>query len=155
MLSASVDKSKLRVYALNMLQTNPCACTNLRRAARAITHLYDRALEPAGLKVTQFAMLRAVLRRGPASISELAAETHLERTTFGRNVALLERDGLVALSPGDDQRQRTVTLTGRGKRAVDTAIPLWEQTQERVTKTLGRSRLEQLTVLLVEVEALG
>ncbi len=138
-----------------MKQPSLCACTNLRRAARTLTHLYDRALEPAGLKVTQFALLRAALRHGPASISKLAAEVHLDRTTFGRNIALLERAGLVALSPGEDLRQRTVMLTGRGKRAVDTAVPLWEQVQEKVTKTLGRSRLDQLTTLLVEVEALS
>ncbi|HLQ27046.1 MAG TPA: MarR family transcriptional regulator [Acidiferrobacterales bacterium] len=136
-----------------MSKPSPCACTNLRRAARAITEFYDRNLEPAGLKVTQFSLLRSVLRAGPTSISALAEEVHLDRTTLGRNLAVLEREGLVALSPGRDQRERTVTLTHSGKRALDSAIPLWEQAQYKVMKALGRSGLDGLTSLLVKLEA--
>jgi len=136
-----------------MSQPSPCACTNLRRAARAITQFYDRSLEPAGLKVTQFSLLRSVLRAGPTSISALAEEVRLDRTTLGRNLAVLEREGLVSLSPGKDQRERTVTLTRSGKRALDSAIPLWEQAQHKVMKALGRGGVDDLTSLLVKVEA--
>jgi DNA-binding MarR family transcriptional regulator len=136
-----------------MRQPSSCACTNLRRAARAITQFYDRNLEPVGLKVTQFSLLRSVLRAGATSISALAEEVRLDRTTLGRNLAVLEGGGLVALSPGKDQRERTVTLTASGKRALDSAIPLWEQAQHKVTKALGRNGLNGLTSLLVKVEA--
>jgi len=118
-----------------------------------MTEFYDRNLEPAGLKVTQFSLLRSVLRAGPTSISALAEEVRLDRTTLGRNLAVLEREGLVALSPGRDQRERTVTLTLSGKRALDSAIPLWEQAQYKVTKALGKNGLDGLTSLLIKVEA--
>jgi len=36
-----------------------CLCANARRAALALTSLYDEALAPHGLKVTQFSLLRA------------------------------------------------------------------------------------------------
>ena len=77
-----------------MIRT-PCACTRVRRAARAITGVYDEALRDTGLKVTQFAMLRTIGRMEGTSISELAAEMALDRSTFGRNLIPLTRRGLV------------------------------------------------------------
>jgi DNA-binding MarR family transcriptional regulator len=132
-----------------------CHCINLRRAAQAITHLYDEALEPSGLKITQFSLLRAVQRRGPVSISALAEEMQLDRTTLGRNLHVLEREGLVSFSSGNDQRERTVLLTDAGKTAIATAKPLWEQAQTRITELVGKEQLETLTALLVKVQTIA
>ncbi len=132
-----------------------CHCINLRRAAQVITQLYDEALEPSGLKVTQFSLLRAVKRRGPVSISALAEEVQLDRTTLGRNLHVLEREGLVSFSPGDDQREHTVLLTDKGKAALAAAKPLWEQAQARIDEMLGKEQLETLTALLIKVQRIA
>ncbi len=42
-----------------------CACGRLRRASRALTQLYDDLMAPAGLRVTQFSLLRTLSREGP------------------------------------------------------------------------------------------
>lgn len=121
-----------------------CVCVNLRRATRALTQLYDSALAEAGVKVTQFSLLRAVERHEPAAITVLAEDLDLDRTTLARNVLPLQRDGFVTLAAGADQRVTEVRLTAKGRKAIAAALPLWEQVQDDIAQKLGRGRVDQL-----------
>lgn len=131
-----------------------CACTRVRRAARALTDAYDGALKPLGLKVTQFSLLRTVARMEGPSLTALAEEMALERSTLGRNVAVLERQGLVQLFGGFDLRERTVSLTPRAAKLLERAIPLWDKAQKRVERSLGTQGVSTLFDLLGKLEAL-
>jgi DNA-binding MarR family transcriptional regulator len=127
------------------LQTLPtCLCTNLRRTARAISNIYDTALAPCGIKITQFSLLRAVERREPVAISDLADDVVLDRTTLARNLAPLERDGLLILSTGADQRVTEVRLTRKGRDRIEKALPLWTATQAEVSRLLSPGRIAQI-----------
>lgn len=121
-----------------------CVCVNLRRATRALTQLYDAALADAGVKVTQFSLLRAIERNEPAAISALAEDLDLDRTTLSRNLLPLQRDRLVALAPGADQRVTEVRLTGKGRKAIADALPRWQHAQDDIAQRLGHERIEQL-----------
>ncbi len=134
-----------------MNTSSTCHCTAIRRAAQALTNLYDSALAPSGLKVTQFSLLRNIMRNEGVSISALASIVHLDRTTLGRNLHLLEREGLVALATGADSREHTVRLTEQGKAALATATPLWEQAQAKIDAALGKEQLDTLTTLLTQL----
>jgi DNA-binding MarR family transcriptional regulator len=136
-----------------MIQTK-CACTRVRRAARLLTDNYDEALKPLGLKVTQFSLLRTVARMEAPSLTALAQEMALDRSTLGRNVAVLQRAGLVDLSEGGDLRERTVSLTSKARRLLARAIPRWEEAQHRVDRTLGNQGVSTLFELLGRLEAL-
>ena len=133
---------------------SPCACSRLRRASRAITQLYDGALAPAGLRVTQLSLLRTLQRQGRLRIGELAAQNLLDRTALSRNLDPLAARKLVAVVPGRDARTREVTLTRRGSAAIASAAPLWESAQREVTRRIGRERLDDLYGVLREMEAL-
>ncbi len=132
-----------------------CACTRVRRAARAITKVYDDALADTGLKVTQFALLRAIQRVGEAHISRLAEATGLDRSTLGRNLRPLRESGLIGYDAGEDQRAVVFSLTPAGSRAIARALPRWERTQAHVGQRLGRERTAELFELLSQVEALA
>ncbi len=121
-----------------------CLCTNLRRTTRAISNIYDAALAPTGIKITQFSLLRAVERNEPIAISELAEDMALDRTTLARNLALLARDRLLVLSAGEDRRVTEVRLTQAGRKAIKTAMPIWSNTQQEVSRLLAPGRIEQL-----------
>ena len=79
---------------------NLCACFNLRKAMRTVTHLYDEALKPAGLRATQFTVLASTRNLGPVSVNQLAEKMVMDRTTLTRNLKPLERDGLIAVRQG-------------------------------------------------------
>lgn len=122
-----------------------CYCTQSRRIARALTDTYDQALAPSGLKVTQFSLLRMVARLGSPTIGALAGATGLDRSTLGRNLRVLQKDGWAALSTGDDERTRVITLTKAGTLAVQRALPLWEDAQAEVRAKLPPALLAALT----------
>ena len=113
-----------------------CYCTQSRRIARALTDAYDQALAPSGLKVTQFSLLRMVSRLQTPTISALAEATGLDRSTLGRNLRVLQKDGWAALSAGDDERTRFVSLTKAGVLAVQRAVPLWDGVQAEMREKL-------------------
>jgi DNA-binding MarR family transcriptional regulator len=127
-----------------MKRQTQCVCVNLRRATRALTQAYDSALAAAGVKVTQFSLLRAIERNEPAAITTLADDLDLDRTTLARNLLPLQRYRLVTLAAGADQRVTEVRLTAKGRKAIAAALPLWSQVQQDVAQKLGRDRVEQL-----------
>jgi DNA-binding MarR family transcriptional regulator len=131
-----------------------CLCANVRRAALALTSLYDEALAPHGLKATQFSLLRAIERRGDPNLTELAEATGLDRSTLGRNLRVLEGLGFVSLSPGEDQRDRVVALTANGRARLRAAARAWARLQEHLSGALGADA-EQLVAIARRVTALA
>ena len=130
-----------------------CACTCLRRAARAVTRVYDEAFRPMGYRATQVGILSALTGLGPVTLSELADETVTDRTTLTRNLQLLEKKGLICLECGDDRRERRVCMTKRGSELLRAAQPRWAQVQERMIHRVGRKRFERLVGDLLAVVA--
>jgi DNA-binding MarR family transcriptional regulator len=117
-----------------------CTCFNLRKAARAVTQLYDEFLRPANLRATQFSLLGVLAQVGTATITELADAAVMDRTTLKRNLELLEREGLVEIRPGTDARVREVSLTAAAHARLLAALPYWEQAQAHLTSQLGTTR---------------
>ncbi|NIE77251.1 winged helix-turn-helix transcriptional regulator [Pantoea sp. Ap-967] len=128
--------------------TSECICTHLRRAARGVSRHYDEALAGFGINVAQFSLLRHLQRLDRPSITSLAEAMGLERSTLGRNLRVLEADGLVALAEGDDQRNRVVLLTAAGAARVQAALPAWEQAQSALVGQLGETQRDALVHLL-------
>lgn len=149
-----------RAYTLNMPirhapgaaeAASQCACFNLRKAARAVTQLYDKALEPSGLRVTQFTLLVALSLGQGLTLSRLADRLVMDRTTLTRNLVPLERDGLVRSERGPDRRERYVRVTPAGRRALAQAFPLWREAQAQVMTAIGHAAWNALRGGLQEV----
>ena len=121
-----------------------CTCFNLRKAARAVTRVYDEALKPSGLRATQFSLLSVVANRGPAGMTELAQALVMERTTLTRNLKPLMEKGFLEVVADADRRQRPIAMTPRGRKARDQARPLWRRVQGNFADGLGRSRWQDL-----------
>ena len=121
-----------------------CVCATARMAARSLTRIYDRALEPAGIRTTQFSVLARLLEEGPLPLTHLAGRLAMDRTTLARDLRPLERRGLVAISVGADRRVRMAELTPAGRRLVDEVRPLWKQVQRDVRARLGPDHVARL-----------
>ena len=99
-------------------QRDECTCLAVRQAARHITQFYDQHLTPAGLRTTQFSILAKLKRLGPMTINALADELVMDRTTLGRNILPLEREGLISIVPGrTDRRSKELSVTTARNRA--------------------------------------
>jgi DNA-binding MarR family transcriptional regulator len=116
---------------------SPCVCSALRMVTRAVTQLYDDALRPSGLRVTQFSTLATLAHRGEANLRQLADALALDQTTLTRSLTLLERDGVIERVPHPDARIKALRLTAKGARALKVARPLWAQAQDTVLHGWG------------------
>jgi DNA-binding MarR family transcriptional regulator len=116
-----------------------CLCGNVRMAARALTTVYDRFLEPAGLTASQLAVLWCVLGREPLTMREVAEVLVMDKTTVSRNLAALAGTGLVAIRPGEDARVKMVRSTAKGRRTFTAALPRWKAAQGWVESQVGRA----------------
>ncbi|MFQ5584808.1 MAG: MarR family winged helix-turn-helix transcriptional regulator, partial [Calditrichia bacterium] len=121
-----------------------CTCFNLRKANRAVTSLFDEALKPCGLYATQFTLLAAISSREPVTITKLSKALIMDRTTLTRNLNPLQKSGWVEVTPGEDKRTRTLSLTRSGKKVLKNALTYWSQVQNQVVKTLGKGNWEEL-----------
>ena len=131
-----------------------CNCFAVRSAARHVTQFYDQFLAPTGLRTTQFAILAKLKQKGPLTINALAEELVTDRTTLGRNILPLERDGLIRIgSAASDRRAKELHLTNAGERRFQAARKRWVAAQARFEGAFGTKRAADLRALLRAVVA--
>ena len=134
-----------------MTDDAPCICGRLRRTSRALTRLYDEALAPVGITITQFSMLRNLARLERPSLAELAEATAHEKSALWRIIQPLVRPGWIDAVTAKGARGQKLSLTPAGREKLADALPHWKAAQSRVAETLG-SREAALIALLSEVE---
>ena len=131
-----------------------CNCLAVRQAARHVTQFYDQYLAPIGLRTTQFSILAKLRRMGPMTINALAADLVMDRTTLGRNILPLEREGLIAVTKGSlDRRAKELNLTQAGIERFRAGIKEWAKAQVRFESVYGSKRAAELRGLLRAVVA--
>jgi DNA-binding MarR family transcriptional regulator len=124
-----------------------CTCRRLRKVTRRVTQIYDQALAPLDLTITQFGLLAYLAAFGDVSIGELAEESMMDPTTLTRTLQPLERRKLIRIATArDDRRRRDVTLSETGRATFRDAVPLWRKASAQlgdVLGTRGRAGLDQ------------
>jgi DNA-binding MarR family transcriptional regulator len=125
-----------------------CNCLALRQATRRATQLYDQALAPLDLRVTQFSLLAQVDRLGPVALNTLADALVMDRATLGHNVRPLLARGLVGLDVGQDRRSREVSITPAGRDLLSSAQALWQQAQLTFETEIGAEAAASLRAML-------
>jgi DNA-binding MarR family transcriptional regulator len=116
-----------------------CIAVRLRLLNRVVTNLYDDALRPLGLKVSQLNVLVATGRLGLARPARLAEVLQLDVSTLSRNLQPLQARGWLEVVTDDDARAQPFRLTPRGKRLIEKAAPAWREAQRRATDLLGEA----------------
>ena len=122
-----------------------CNCLALRQAARHVTQFYDQCLAPSGLRTTQLSIIAKLKRLGPLTINALARELVMDRTTLGRTMLPLERDGLIRIEDGTlDRRSKELHLTRAGAERLRVAGRLWSAAQTQFEAAFGSGRASTL-----------
>ena len=138
------------------LKPERCNCAALRQAARQITQFYDHYLLPTGLRTTQFSILTKLKQSGTMTINALAEKMVMDRTTLGRNIQPLKRDGLVAIRRGQsDRRSKELHLTDAGAERLRTAMKAWANAQVQFETIFGGERASDLRSMLRLITAIG
>lgn len=144
---------------LDLTGTGYCASLNFRRTARAVTRMYDAAMQESGVRSTQFALLVAIAKTQPVAMGTLAEVLTIDRTTLTRSLRLLQKERMITISKRSEMRQRFLELTPAGEKALQRSLPLWREAHAKFVTALGpdywlamRSELERLARLVPGIE---
>jgi DNA-binding MarR family transcriptional regulator len=114
-----------------------CIAVRLRLLNRVVTNLYDEALRPLGLKVSQLNILVVTAKLGLARHAQVCDILQLDASTLSRNVKPLQAHGWLEVVPGADARTQPFRLTPQGKRLIEKAVPAWEEAQRQAAELIG------------------
>ena len=130
---------------IDVAECAACLCLASRRAARAMTRLFERQLRPHGIRATQFTALVVLSMAGPLSIGALAGAIGVERTTLSRNLTRLAARGWIEIAgAADDARSRIVTVTPQGRAMLAAALPAWRKAQSAAQTAIGGAGADAL-----------
>ena len=122
-----------------------CIAVRIRLLNRLVTNLYDDALRPLGLKVSQLNILVVTAKLDLAQPAKVCDILQLDTSTLSRNVDRMLANGWLEVVPGEDGRTQPFRLTAQGKRLLERAIPAWEEAQEQAEELLGQEGVALLT----------
>jgi len=128
-----------------------CVAVRLRMLNRVVTNIYDDALRPIDLKVSQMNILVAAAKMGTARPIEVCEYLHLDVSTLSRNVERMKARGWLEVVPDEDGRSQPFRLTPRGRKLLEKAIPAWSEAQQQVKKVLGDGFVDQLNQAMKRV----
>ena len=120
-----------------------------------MSRLYDEEMRGVGLRTTQYSLLRRLSHAGEVRQRDLGGLTSLDETTLTRNLRPLIDAGWIAVSPGEDRREKLVRLTEDGAAKLKEAGPAWERAQERLRSRLPEGTWSGLLDLLPDLTRLA
>lgn len=123
----------------------PCYCGSIRQASRLVTQIYDNALRPSGVKITQFGILRLLSARPGLTTGEIAGALAMDSTTLTRTLKIIQDNAWIEAAPGADRRERRWTVTPVGMERMEVALPLWKAAQKEFARTASDVDLDVFT----------
>jgi len=123
----------------------PCYCGSIRQASRVVTQMYDKALKPSGVKITQFGILRLLKYFPGLTTGEMAEALVMDSTTLTRTLKIIQDSKWIESTPGEDRRERHWSLTDEGRARLQEAEPLWKNAQKEFTAMMNDVDLDGLT----------
>src|ERR1700757_3877937 len=121
-----------------------CIAVRLRLLNRVVTNLYDDALRPLGLKVSQLNILIVTAKLGLARPAQVCDILQLDTSTLSRNVERMRAHGWLEVVPEEDARVQPFRLTLPGRRLIEKAVPAWEKAQLQAAALLGEEAIALL-----------
>ena len=120
------------------LITSECLAVRMRILNRTVTKIFDNALRPLGVKVSQLNVLMVVARYGPISPSNITRRLNIEKSTLSRNIERMLTHGWLKVSHGESGHTQVVALGSPGRKLIEKSLPLWKTAQEQSIALLGQ-----------------
>ncbi len=125
-----------------------CIFTALRKVNRVLFRHYQSVLAPSGLSIVQLSVLRALERNGPMTLSRLADNLVMERTSLYRTIKPLSEQNAIAVSHSGAGKANIATLTQEGSDTVERVMPYWEAAQSKILTEINQDALDGLQQFL-------
>jgi DNA-binding MarR family transcriptional regulator len=129
---------------LDLTSLENCVCFNLRWVSRAFSQFFVGELNHHGLLPTQTPILALLAARPEAGMAEVSDWLAMDRTTLVRNLRPLERDGLVRATGKGRGKKVSLSITAKGRHALEKFLPDWQVAQQKIIKTLGKDRWTEI-----------
>jgi DNA-binding MarR family transcriptional regulator len=130
-----------------------CIAGRLRLLNRVVTNLYDDALRPFGVRLSQGNVLAVTARLGVARPAQVCEFLELDASTLSRTVDRMVANGWLEIVPDEDGRSQPFRLTAEGRRLMERALPAWERAQAEARKLLGDDGLRLLDAAVGRVKS--
>ena len=130
-----------------------CLATRVRMLSRTITRIYDAALRPHGLTISQLGILSVLDNMQPAPSNKVATYLSMEISTLSRNARLMEREGWITIEPAERGNGRVLSLTDDGANKLNQATRAWARAQADAERLLGAEDAGTITQLVNRVWA--
>lgn len=121
-----------------------CVAARLRIANRAVSKLYDRALRPHGIRISQLNILVVVSLFGQARQQDVCKALFMERSTVSRDVERMIANGWLDSSTGEDARTSVLQVTPKGRKLLEKVTPAWHEAQQRAIALFGQDQIAAL-----------
>jgi len=114
-----------------------CIGYRIRLLSRVITNIYDRALQPLGLKANQVNILTMLSYLGHASSADISREFVMEKSTVSRTVERMKNNGWINVDDHGGGPSQIITVTTKGRELMAAAHAHWKKAQKQATELLG------------------
>jgi DNA-binding MarR family transcriptional regulator len=121
-----------------------CLAARLRLLNRLVTNLYDDALRPHGLRVSQMNILVVIAAAGPVRAVDVAGRLKLDTSTLSRDLERLIARGWVRTTPGKG-RARPLEVTAAGRKLLAATVGDWREAQRKARKLLSPAVADAIT----------
>src|SRR5436190_13028719 len=129
-----------------------CIAGRLRLLNRVVTNLYDDALRPFGVRLSQGNVLAVTAKLGVARPAEVCEFLELDTSTLSRTVDRMVANGWLEVVPDEDGRSQPFRLTAEGRKLMERTLPAWEQAQAEARKLLGDNGLRLLDAAIGRIK---
>ena len=120
-----------------------CLAARLRLLNRLVTKLYDDALRPHGVRVSQMNILVVIAVAGPVRGVDVARRLRLDTSTLSRDLERLLERGWVQSTPGHG-RARRLEITEAGRELLGRLVGDWRKAQRQARELLSPDAAEAL-----------
>lgn len=128
-----------------------CIAARIRILSRLITRIYDEALRPHDLRVSQMNILVAASKFGLARPAEVCQALEMDPSTLSRNVERMRARGWLETVDDLDGRANPFRVTKQGQQLLKQVFPTWKKAQEKAVSVLGEDGAQMLTAAIRNV----
>lgn len=136
-MKALADETATRV-------SNDCLGFRLRILDRVATRIFNQELQPLGIRHTQLTLLVALQKLGTSTPVRLGKWLSIEKSTLSRNLGLLKKSGYASAADPENPKSTALCITDAGTALLASALPLWEQAQQKVSDLFGEDSEVQI-----------